>query len=77
LCHSELCREADRFAAQVPPGRICMAAIQEHLLRHRRSPESAAHEAVFESCNEPGEPPAGELERAMSLSSGDPDLWAR
>jgi chaperone BCS1 len=39
---------ADRFAAQVPPGRVCMAAIQEHLLRHRSSPEAAANEVVFD-----------------------------
>ena len=25
-----------------------MAAIQEHLLRHRRTPEVAAHEVIFE-----------------------------
>ena len=39
---------ADRFAAQVPRGRICMAAIQEHLLRHRHGPEAAAHEVDFD-----------------------------
>jgi chaperone BCS1 len=39
---------AERFAAQVPRDRVCMAAIQEHLLRHRREPEVAAHEAVFD-----------------------------
>jgi chaperone BCS1 len=48
LSHSELSREADRFAVQIPPGEIAMAAIQEHLLRHRRSPESASHEVVFD-----------------------------
>jgi len=48
LSHSELSREAERFAAQVPESKIGMAAIQEHLLRHRRSPGSAAHEVVFE-----------------------------
>ena len=47
LGHSDLLREAERFAAQVPPGKIGMAAIQEHLLRHRHSPESAAHEVEF------------------------------
>ena len=26
-----------------------MAAIQEHLLRHRRAPEAAAHEALFDA----------------------------
>ncbi len=39
---------ADRFTAQVPRGRICMAAIQEHLLRHRGAPEAAAHEVDFD-----------------------------
>jgi mitochondrial chaperone BCS1 len=48
LAHSELLREADRFGAQVPPAKIGMAAIQEHLLRHRHSPESAAHEVEFD-----------------------------
>jgi mitochondrial chaperone BCS1 len=48
LGHSELLHEAERFAAQVRPGRIGMAAIQEHLLRHRHSPESAAHEVEFD-----------------------------
>jgi hypothetical protein len=48
LGHSELLREAERFAAQIPPGKIGMAAIQEHLLRRRRSPGSAAHEVVFD-----------------------------
>jgi mitochondrial chaperone BCS1 len=45
---AELERLAERFAAQVPPGKVCMAAIQEYLLRHRREPEVAAHEAVFD-----------------------------
>jgi chaperone BCS1 len=39
---------ADRFASQVPHGTVCMAAIQEHLLRHRGEPAAAAHEVVFE-----------------------------
>ncbi len=47
LGQPDLLREAARFAAQVPPGKIGMAAIQEHLLRHRHSPESAAHEVEF------------------------------
>jgi mitochondrial chaperone BCS1 len=45
---TELGRLAEHFAAQVPPGKVCMAAIQEYLLRHRREPEVAAHEAVFD-----------------------------
>jgi chaperone BCS1 len=40
---------ADRFAVQAPCGKICMAAIQEHLLRHRGSPEAAAHEVDFDT----------------------------
>ena len=39
---------ADRFAAQVPQGKICMAEIQEHLLRHRGAPEAVAHEVNFD-----------------------------
>jgi mitochondrial chaperone BCS1 len=48
MSHFELSREAERFAAQVPPHKIGMAAVQEHLLRHRRSPGPAAHEVVFD-----------------------------
>ena len=44
----DLGHEADCFAAQVPDGKLCMAAIQEHLLRHRRAPEVAAHEVIFD-----------------------------
>jgi chaperone BCS1 len=39
---------AERFAAQVPRGKTCMAAVQEHLLRHRDAPAAAAHEVVFD-----------------------------
>jgi chaperone BCS1 len=39
---------ADCFASQVPRGKVCMAAIQEHLLRHRNAPEAAAHEVDFD-----------------------------
>jgi chaperone BCS1 len=55
----ELALLADRFAAQVPRGKICMAAIQEHLLRHRDAPEAAAHEVVFDEVA-PGGRAAGE-----------------
>jgi chaperone BCS1 len=48
LTEFELAREAECFASQVPDGTLSLAAIQEHLLRHRRSAEAAAHEAVFE-----------------------------
>ena|GEM_PF-6668262 len=39
---------ADRFGAQVPRGKIYMAAIQEHLLRYRGALEAAAHEVNFD-----------------------------
>jgi chaperone BCS1 len=52
LSSEDLSRHASRFAAQVPEGKLCMAAIQEHLLRHRRSPEVAAHEVVFDNIDE-------------------------
>ena len=61
---TELDREADRFAAQVPQGKVCMAAIQEHLLRHRRAPEVAAHEVVFDDSSTESATPAEA--RAMS-----------
>jgi hypothetical protein len=67
LSHSELAREADRFAAQVPPGKIAMAAIQEHLLRHRRSPGSASHEVVFD---EIGSETQAVLTESTSCDSG-------
>jgi hypothetical protein len=35
-----------------------MAAIQEHLLRHRGEPAAAAHEADFEEAPAGGDPPA-------------------
>jgi chaperone BCS1 len=63
LSAAELSREADRFACQVPANKLCMAAIQEHLLRHRRNPEAAAHEVVFEETL-PEEPPVGSQDRA-------------
>ncbi len=58
LCPSDLGGEADRFAAQVPHGKLCMAAIQEHLLRHRRTPEVAAHEVIFEEVSTDANVPA-------------------
>lgn len=58
LSAAELSREADRFAAQIPEGKLCMAAIQEHLLRHRRMPEVAAHEAVFDGITNDSVTPA-------------------
>jgi chaperone BCS1 len=48
VCAADLSRVAEQFAAQVPHAKLCMAAIQEHLLRHRRTPEVAAHEPVFD-----------------------------
>jgi len=56
VSEQDLPRLADRFAAQVPEGKICMAAIQEHLLRHRAAPEAAAHEVVFEDQANSAEP---------------------
>lgn len=50
---------ADRFASQVAEGEVCMAAVQEHLLRHRGSPEAAAHEVDFgDAAPTKGEPTA-------------------
>lgn len=51
------------FAEQIPEGRICMAAIQEHLLRYRTDPESAALEFDHESI-------AGQTERADLAAAG-------
>jgi mitochondrial chaperone BCS1 len=63
LSAADLSREAERFASQVPANKLCMAAIQEHLLRHRRNPEVAAHEVVFEE-SLPERPPVGAQDRA-------------
>ena len=46
---ARLAELADLFATQVPSGNICMAAIQEHLLRHRDEPEAAAHEVDLDA----------------------------
>jgi chaperone BCS1 len=61
---------ADRFAAQVPRNKICMAAIQEHLLRHRDAPEAAAHEVVFDEVV-PGERTTGEDSEARATIAPD------
>jgi mitochondrial chaperone BCS1 len=42
-----LASAADEFAAQLPPAKVSMAAIQEHLVRFRRTPKAAAHEGVW------------------------------
>lgn len=64
----ELDRLAGRFAAQLPPETVGMAAIQEHLLRHRRDPEVAAHEALFDLDDSRGTPPeAAGSAHAISL----------
>jgi hypothetical protein len=52
---------ADRFAAQIPAMKLCMAAIQEHLLRHRHEPEAAAHEIAFEETAAEVEVVAGQV----------------
>jgi len=54
LAAAELEDLAGRFAAEVPPNRVCMAAIQEHLLRHRGEPAAAAHEVDFEEATGDG-----------------------
>lgn len=44
----EIARLAREFADRVPEGTVCMAVIQEHLLRYRHDPEAAVVEADFE-----------------------------
>jgi chaperone BCS1 len=51
-------RWAHAFACRIPEGRICMAAIQEHLLRFRSDPESAARALDIEPLEGPA---AGDL----------------
>ncbi len=48
----EVAELARAFASRVPEGRVCMAAIQEHLLRYRKDPEAAVTEADFEKLEE-------------------------
>lgn len=43
---------ADAFAASIPPGQVCMAAIQEYLLRHQRDPVAAARDVAFAKVKE-------------------------
>jgi chaperone BCS1 len=64
LSPAKLDELANLFAAQVPSGKICMAAIQEHLLRHRDEPEAAAHEVDFDGQN-PGSITAPDSESAI------------
>ena len=59
---AELSRLADRFAAQIPARKLCMAAIQEHLLRHRHEPDAAAHEVAFEEVAAEVEEVAGQVD---------------
>ncbi|MFO0959471.1 MAG: AAA family ATPase [Isosphaeraceae bacterium] len=49
---AEVANLAQAFADRVPEGRVCMAAIQEHLLRYRHDPEAAVTEADFEQLAE-------------------------
>jgi mitochondrial chaperone BCS1 len=77
LSEHELCRAAERFAFQVPPGRISMAAIQEHLLRHRRSPEAAAHEALFESYGERSESEGLPIHPPENVDTAQLEAWCR
>ncbi len=70
LGDQELPRLADRFAARIPEGKVCMAAVQEHLLRHRAAPEAAAHEGAFEIQADAAESPSTSAEEpASTLSS--------
>ena len=66
LSSSDLEGLADRFAAEVPRGKVCMAAIQEHLLRHRRAREAAAHEADFD---DPASDLSGPGERQVATAT--------
>jgi chaperone BCS1 len=63
----EIERLAREFAARVPPGRVCMAAIQEHLLRYRSDPRAAVLETAFDAPDPPEEP----VEVAGAWASGD------
>lgn len=45
----ELSRLAREFGSCIPEGSVCMAAIQEHLLRHRTDPEAAVRAADLET----------------------------
>ncbi|QEH35308.1 putative ATPase YjoB [Aquisphaera giovannonii] len=63
IAAEELESLARLFAGQVPPGKVCMAAIQEHLLRHRGAPEAAAHEVDFG--DSPRDPSRGEAPSPM------------
>lgn len=44
----EILQLSQQFAARIPHERICVAAIQEHLLRYRHNPTAAVHEADFD-----------------------------
>lgn len=67
---AELESLAERFAAQVPRERTCMAAIQEHLLRHRGAPEAAAHEVDFDVPSQAQAPPENGRAAAPVLIGG-------
>jgi chaperone BCS1 len=49
---------ADAFAAAVPPGRFSMAALQGHLLRHRRDAREAVRTALLLAAQDDAAPPA-------------------
>jgi len=64
---------AELFAEQLPEGEVCMAAVQEHLLRHRASPEAAAHKADFEpQAPDPDDEPAVETSRGPHEQANAP-----
>jgi chaperone BCS1 len=46
---------ARAFACRIPEGRVCMAAIQEHLLRFRSDPESAVRALDIQPLGAPAE----------------------
>lgn len=47
-----IAEQAQAFADRIPDDSVCMAAIQEHLLRHRLDPEAAVLNADFEQLAE-------------------------
>jgi mitochondrial chaperone BCS1 len=69
LTDARLDELAERFASQVPEGKVCMAAVQEHLLRHRGAPEAAAHEVDFGDAT-PAYPTNGKPAEALVEASG-------
>ncbi len=67
--NSEIDALAKEFGDRIPTGQVCMAAIQEHLLRHRTDPEAAIREMEvrFNGSLE------GHEEFVTAWASSDPD----